>query len=87
MAASSWRRGGVGIAEHLAIQVQHRQRLGIQARHPFAAVLGHVTQDVPHRTAVVQIMMLRQQFVVPPPLGLRDNEPHHHRFQQSFLGR
>jgi hypothetical protein len=32
-------------------------------------------------------MMLRQQFVVPPPLGLRDNEPHHHRFQQSFLGR
>src|ERR1035441_1147100 len=58
-----------------------------QHRHPLSAILDDVTQDLPHRLGVVQIMMLLQEFVVPTPIRLRLDEPHLNLLEQTSLDR
>jgi hypothetical protein len=56
-------------------------------RHPLARILDDVTQDLPNRMGVVQIMMLLQKLVVPTPVRLALNEPHPNLLEQTSLDR
>jgi hypothetical protein len=58
-----------------------------QYRHSLSVILDDVTQDLPNRIGVVQVMMPLQEFVVPTPFRLSLNEPHPNLLEQTSLDR